>query len=230
MRAPLPLARFARRALVALLPLACAGDAGDSSSGATTDTTTATTTAGTSTDADTDVASTSATTDATTGDGDDPAWMTPYCYPVSPKKWLAPWADAEAEVVALINQRRAAGVDCGATGVFPPAGPLTVDARLHCAARVHSQDMSERAFFDHVDPDGQDPFDRLAEAGYDFLQAGENIAGGPLDPKAAVDGWLASPEHCANLMNAGYTQTGVGFYEGAGPYTYYWTQTFGLPT
>jgi len=223
MRAPQSLARLA---LVALLPLAC-GDAGDASSGAT-DTAASTSSAATSTAASTS-ASPETTGTGTTGDVDDPAWMTPYCYPVSPKKWLTPWADAEAEVVALINQHRAAGVDCGATGVFPPAGPLAVDARLHCAARAHSQDMSERAFFDHVNPDGQDPFDRMAEAGYVFLQAGENIAAGPLDPAAAVDGWLSSPEHCANLMNAGYTQTGVGFYEGAGPFTYYWTQTFGLP-
>ena len=33
----------------------------------------------------------------------------------------------------------------------------------------------------------------------------------------------------ANLMNGVYKETGVGFYEGAGLYTFTWTQTFGLP-
>ena len=43
---------------------------------------------------------------------------------------------------------------------------LTVDSRLTAAARAHSEDMVARNFFDHVTPDGVDPFERMVAAGY----------------------------------------------------------------
>lgn len=189
---------------------------------------------------DTDAPSTSApstdatggatTGGATTGDATDPAWMTPYCYTVADKKWLAPWIEREQQVLELVNQARAAGATCGSKGTFDPAGPLTLEARLHCAARKHSADMAERDFFDHVNPDGEDPFDRMAQAGYtSYASAGENIAAGSADPAQTVQGWLASDEHCANMMNLQYKHFGIGFYEGPGEYDYYWTQTFAAP-
>ncbi|MCY0990077.1 CAP domain-containing protein [Nannocystis sp. ILAH1] len=166
--------------------------------------------------------------DTTGGSAEDPAWMTPYCYTVADKKWLAAWIEHEQQVLERINAARADGADCGSMGSFGPAPALSMDVRLHCAARKHSQDMAERGFFDHVNPDGQDPFDRLDEAGYTgWAVAGENIAAGSEDPGMTVQGWLDSDGHCANLMNPQYTHTGVGFYEGTGNLTYYWTQTFG---
>ena len=231
MRALAPRALAASRALAGLalacVP-ACADDGVDTQGDATTGS--AATQGSSSTSSAGSTADTAAETDAgTTAGGDDPAWMSAYCSPVSPAKWLAAFTEQELAVVDLVNQHRAAGVDCGAGGKKPPAPPLTLEPRLHCAARVHSADMSERAYFDHVNPDGEDPFDRMAKAGYNFLQAGENIAGGPDAAAAAVAGWLKSPGHCANMMDPGYTEIGVGFYEGSGPYTYYWTQTFGRP-
>ncbi|PCC67568.1 Cysteine-rich secretory protein family protein [Nannocystis exedens] len=164
----------------------------------------------------------------TTGGADDPAWMTPYCYTVADKKWLAAWIEREQQVLERINAARAEGADCGSMGSFGPAPALGMDVRLHCAARKHSQDMAERGFFDHVNPDGEEPFDRIEEAGYTgWAAAGENIAAGSDDPGMTVQGWLDSDGHCANLMNPQYTHTGVGFYEGTGNLTYYWTQTFG---
>lgn len=180
-----------------------------------------------------DATTTAATTDTpttggSTGAADDPAWMTPYCYTVADKKWLAAWIDREQAVLTYVNQARAQGADCGSMGKFDPAGPLTLEPRLHCAARKHSQDMAERNFFDHINPDGEDPFDRMAQAGYtDYASAGENIAAGLADPAATVQGWLDSDGHCANMLNPQYRDFGVGFYEGAGDFNFYWTQTFG---
>lgn len=167
-------------------------------------------------------------TAGTTDAGEDPAWMTPYCYTVADKKWLAAWIEREQQVLALINAARAEGADCGSMGSFEPAPALTMDVRLHCAARKHSQDMAERNYFDHVNPDGEDPFDRIDQGGYTgWGAAGENIAAGSDDPATTVQGWLDSDGHCANLMNPQYEHTGIGFYEGTGSLTYYWTQTFG---
>lgn len=176
-----------------------------------------------------DTTDTSASTTATTGAPADP-WMTPYCYTVAAMKWLAPWIDREQQVLERVNQARAAGADCGSTGDFAPAGPLTVEPRLHCAARRHAQDMAERDFNDHINPDGEGPLDRIHQAGYtSYAAAGENLAAGSDDPEFIVQGWLASDEHCANLMNPQYEHTGIGFYEGPGALTYYWTHTFAAP-
>src|SRR5215213_6461871 len=56
-------------------------------------------------------------------------------------------AGPEAEVLALVNQERAAA-GCGA---------LAADDALAAVARGHSADMRDRDFFDHTNPDGLDP-------------------------------------------------------------------------
>jgi uncharacterized protein YkwD len=176
---------------------------------------------------------TSGTTDdptsGTTGGAADP-WMTPHCYMVADAKWLGPWIDAEQQVFERVNQARTAGADCGSMGKFDPAPALTLDARLHCAARKHSQDMGERNFYDHVNPEGEGPDDRINDAGYTgWASVGENIAAGSPDPAEIFNGWMASDAHCANIMNLQYKHFGIGFYEGPGDFRYYWTQTFGAP-
>ncbi len=50
---------------------------------------------------------------------------------------------------------------------FAPAPPLEMDEVLRIAARLHSSDMGERGFFDHDNPDGQSPFDRIAAVGFE---------------------------------------------------------------
>lgn len=212
------------------LGTACSDDVGPLTA---TTPTTATATEGDPTDGDptADEPTTGGLDTTSTGaSGDDDAWMTPYCYTVADSKWIAAWIEREQEVLELVNAARAAGGSCGTMGSFEPSGPLTIEARLHCAARKHSQDMAERNFFDHVNPDGEDPFQRMARAGYsNYAAAGENIAAGSDDPALTVQGWLDSDGHCSQILNPQYREFGIGFYEGAGSLTYYWTQTFGAP-
>ncbi len=157
--------------------------------------------------------------------GDDLADEMPendYCAQVA--GWNAGWAALEAEVLDLVNQRRAAGADCGSAGTFEPAGPLTMNAALRCAARNHSMDMGVRDYFDHYSPEGDGPSQRFDQAGYEGSLWAENIAWGYATPESVVAGWMDSPGHCANIMRANATETGVGYYEGS-----FWTQTFGRP-
>lgn len=43
-------------------------------------------------------------------------------------------------------------------------------------------------------------------------------------------GWLASPGHCANLMNPMFTQVGAGYAsEARSDEGVYWTMLFGAP-
>ncbi|MEZ5316895.1 MAG: CAP domain-containing protein [Vicinamibacterales bacterium] len=141
----------------------------------------------------------------------------------------APSAGAfEAEVLTLVNQRRAAGASCGGTW-YPPAGALVVNSDLHAAARGHSDDMAAQNYYSHTSLDGRSPFQRVADAGYtSTTYVGENIAAGVSTPEAVVEAWMGSVGHCQNIMNAGFHSTGVGFaYNASATYRWYWTQDFG---
>ncbi len=218
-------------ALLLLGPACKVDDAGDTAVASTSETITGST--ATSTAATTgDVITGDTTTEmATTGEPESTIWDTPYCHPVKDGPGWPPALRAwEEEVVRLVNEARAKGADCDTQGKFGPTGPLAMNASLRCAARKHAQDMNNRNFFDHINPDGEDPFDRILAAGYgSYTQAGENIAGGSDTPEVTVAGWVDSDGHCANLMSPGYTEIGVGAYEGLGDYTFYWTQTFASP-
>jgi uncharacterized protein YkwD len=49
----------------------------------------------------------------------------------------------------------------------------------------------------------------------------------PNTPEEAVDWWMNSDTHCANIMGPNYTLLGVGYYAGDGEWGQYWTQNFG---
>ncbi len=131
--------------------------------------------------------------------------------------------------LALTNQARAHTRDCGGRR-FPPAPPLSLSAALERAARVHSQDMARHEFFSHTGSDGSSPGERAARAGYRWSMVGENIASGVASARKAVSDWLASPEHCANIMTAEFRQMGIAFaVNRANPQLIDWTQDFGRP-
>jgi uncharacterized protein YkwD len=180
-------------------------------------------------DGDTDTGTTDTTDTTGDGDGDPMAGDMPdnaYCNPVS--NWSAQSVQLELEVIELVNQARAQGGNCGSEGSFPPSGPLTWEAHLTCAARVHSLDMATNDYFDHTNQQGNGPGWRLDQAGYAGGAWGENIAAGYPDPVAVVQGWLDSDGHCSNMLNPGFSLIGVGFaYDGGSSYGNYWTQTFG---
>ncbi|MFB6980866.1 CAP domain-containing protein [Streptomyces scopuliridis] len=128
----------------------------------------------------------------------------------------APGSSAsESAVLSLVNKERAK-VGCS---------PLRADASLGRLAQNFSDDMAERGFFDHTDPDGKSPWDRAGKAGVKDL-GGENIARGQATAQAVMDSWMGSEGHRANILNCDYTRLGVGVHTGSGgPW---WTQDFGF--
>lgn len=120
----------------------------------------------------------------------------------------------EQEVFDLVNQiREENGLE-----------PFVYNETLAETARAHSQDMIDRNFFDHTNPDGKSPFDRMRENGLSYSMAAENIAVGYPSPEAVVEGWMNSEGHRANILG-GCEELGVGLALG-GSYGYYWTQCF----
>ena len=106
----------------------------------------------------------------------------------------------EAEVIRLVNEiRRQNGL-----------GELTASAELSHVARLKSQDMHDKGYFDHTSPTYGSAFDMLRSFGISYRTAGENIAYGYSTPQAVVDAWMNSSGHRANILNASYTQIGVG--------------------
>ncbi len=110
--------------------------------------------------------------------------------------------------------------------------PLRLNEKLNQSAQAHSQDMAIADYFSHTGANGSNAGDRAASAGYYYSSLGENIAAGYITPQEVVQGWMNSPGHRANIMNAGYQELGIGYYylandTGSVNYNYYWTQEFG---
>ena len=121
-------------------------------------------------------------------------------------------ASYEHEVVRLVNEiRQQNGLK-----------PLTENWELSRVARYKSQDMLDHRYFSHTSPTYGSPFQMLKVFGLSYRTAGENIAKGYSSPQAVVNGWMNSSGHRANILNASYTQIGVGYVAQG----HYWTQMF----
>lgn len=135
--------------------------------------------------------------------------------------------DVQTRVLTLVNEARARPRRCGAQD-FAAAGPLQFNVTLHSVASAHAADMARYSYFSHTGRDGSDIASRAARAGYGWKAIGENIAAGQMQADTAVQGWLNSPGHCANIMAPAYTEMGTAFavntQSSAG---IYWVQVFG---
>ena len=118
----------------------------------------------------------------------------------------------ESEVVRLVNEQR----------VQNGLKPLTENWELSRVARYKSQDMVDNRYFSHTSPTYGTPFQMIKAFGLSFRTAGENIAYGQRTPQAVVNAWMNSSGHRANILNASYTQIGVGYVSKGN----YWTQMF----
>jgi uncharacterized protein YkwD len=134
------------------------------------------------------------------------------------------------EMLALVNQARATPRSCG-DQAFGAAPPLSWNTALADAALGHSRDMADKRYFNHKEPGGSTPAERATRAGYRWSRISENIASGEHSVAQAVDDWLDSPGHCANIMNPALTEMGAAYAVNPASEnrTPYWTQMFGRP-
>ena len=95
-------------------------------------------------------------------------------------------------------------------------------------ARDYSKVMADNNYVGHVDPDGNNVWDRLEAIGIDWASCAENAARGTTDGVDSYSGWVTSSGHRANLLNDWVTRLGVGSYckRGSTGFTLYWTQVF----
>lgn len=124
---------------------------------------------------------------------------------------LARAANEPVPVTATSLERRAFEL-INAERIANGEEPLAWDEDLHRVAQQHSENMARLNFFDHVDPEGRDMVAR-AKGVKGWSALGENIAYnlGYDDPAAfAVERWMLSIKHRRNILNAGFTRSGLG--------------------
>lgn len=142
---------------------------------------------------------------------------------------LGDWREAGKAVLELVNAARAEPRTCGKRR-FDATGSLVWNEKLAAASLAHSRDMAQENYFSHAAKDGDTPADRARRQGYRWQRIGENIAAGQGSAKKAVAAWLASPGHCVNIMNPGFTETGAAYATNPdSDMGIYWTQDFGAP-
>ncbi len=88
-------------------------------------------------------------------------------------------------------------------------GKVEDDLLLDGIAQTYATRMATEDFFAHVDPQGGNLKGRLAEGGYRYTAAGENL-GASTGPLAAHFGIELSPGHRANVLDAAHREVGIG--------------------
>ena len=120
---------------------------------------------------------------------------------------------AEALVEAMNRERAAAGL-----------APLRLNAKLSAAADDRMRDMFAKHYFDHVSPDGLDPFSWVDRRGYDYKEVGENLAVGYKTATSVVTGWMHSEHHRENVLGRDFEEIGIAIADGSP------TRSFSAPT
>ncbi|KYH26726.1 cysteine-rich secretory protein family protein [Halalkalicoccus paucihalophilus] len=121
--------------------------------------------------------------------------------------------EVEAEIHTQVNEIRA---EHGLS-------QLEHDDEIAAIARTHSQDMNEREYFSHTNPEGESPADRFGNLYPSECRAvGENLAyiqtgfgsGGSAEEIAEriVQGWMDSEGHRENILREGWDTEGIGVY------------------
>lgn len=121
----------------------------------------------------------------------------------------------QKEVVRLVNvERSKRGLS-----------ELSFNTELSNVATLKSQDMINKNYFDHTSPTYGSPFDMMKQFNISYRTAGENIAKGQRTPAEVVNSWMNSSGHRANILNANFTDIGIGVAKSSNG-TLYWTQMF----
>jgi uncharacterized protein YkwD len=110
--------------------------------------------------------------------------------------------------LCLVNQERTSRGEAS----------LQFNADLQQSAQAHTESMAFGDYFEHDGPSGDTPLSRMIACGYIpnsqvGYEIGENIGWGTLylgTPRAIVAGWMASPGHRANILDARFRDTAIG--------------------
>ena len=93
--------------------------------------------------------------------------------------------------------------------------PVKISARLTASAAQHSREMGADGYFEHNSHDGTAFWKRIGRwygsNGYGYWSVGENLlwSSPQVDPVDALQLWMDSPEHRANILTARWREIGI---------------------
>ncbi len=134
----------------------------------------------------------------------------------------APLSGFFSELLNLTNRARAE----------VNAEPLRFSLQLGQSAQAYAEDLATQNFFSHDGKDGSTVESRIAATGYDFENAGENLAAGRnYTAQNVFDAWMNSREgHRENMLSKSFTEVGFGLFKKENStYNRYWVQHLGAP-
>lgn len=136
---------------------------------------------------------------------------------------------AAQDVVERLNElRRSADAPCAQA--HAALAVLAWESRLAASAQEQAVDLAVNERLSHVDARQRSFGVRLRSVGYSASGAGENLAAGQSNLDDALAAWLASPSHCANLMQPQFSDVGVACVQRRGSrFERYWVAHFGAP-
>ena len=120
------------------------------------------------------------------------------------------------------NQARVDGTRCsGARRAVAPA--LIWNDQLAIPAKSHALYMARTKKLSHTGNNGSSFTNRIEQTGYRWSIASENIAYGHKSIESAMQAWLKSKAHCANIINSEVSEMGAAVADD------YWVTVFAKP-
>ncbi len=111
---------------------------------------------------------------------------------------------SSAQVVAEVNKARESD---GLNDLHP-------NDLLNQAASLKAQDMFTQNYWSHNSPNGVQPWHWFEKAGYDYANAGENLAKDFKTSSGVSNAWMNSKTHRDNVLNSKYKDVGVATVNG----------------
>lgn len=108
--------------------------------------------------------------------------------------------------------------------------PLVVSPALNRVGAWMARDMAQRGAVAHSDSLGRDPFRRMADCGFPFAPAAENVGAGTLrdSGRAAFDLFRGSPQHDSIMLDSDFVVVGVAReFLANSTHSWYWAVEFG---
>ncbi len=87
---------------------------------------------------------------------------------------------------------------------------LTMVDPLQDAAHIRAKEIVKDYRYDHLRPDGSKFSTAIDPSFIKNRTSGENAFQGKLTPSQAIEGWMKSPGHRANILSAAYSYFGAG--------------------
>lgn len=91
---------------------------------------------------------------------------------------------------------------------------LQLNSKLNQAAYLKVQDMFDNQYWAHDSPSGTQPWKWFGDVGYNYSEAGENLAKNFSTTTSLIAAWMNSPEHKKNILRKEYEDVGFGVMDG----------------